>query len=66
MKLSKKDFAIQKESNVFKILVKQYKFWFIPTWAELTYKADNVEDLFKFESKEDAELFIEEIVSYGV
>lgn len=64
MKLSKKDFTIQKESNVFKILVKQYKFWFIPTWTELKYKEDNVEDLFKFESKEDAELFIEEIVSY--
>jgi hypothetical protein len=64
MKLSKKDFTIHKESNVFKILVKQYKFWFIPTWTELKYKEDNVEDLFKFESKEDAELFIEEIVSY--
>ena len=64
MKLTKKDFAIQRESNVFKILVKQYKFWFIPTWIELKYKENNVEDLFKFESKEDAELFIDEIVSY--
>lgn len=64
MKLTKKDFAIQKESNVFKILVRGYKFWFIPTWKDLTYKENNVEDLFKFESKEDAELFIEDIISY--
>ena len=64
MKLTKKDFAIQLESNVFKILVREYKFWFIPTWTELKYKENNVEDLFKFESKEDAELFIDEIVSY--
>lgn len=64
MKLTKKDFVIQEESNVFKILVRQYIFWFIPTWTELKYKENNVVDLFKFESKEDAELFIEEIVSY--
>ena len=64
MKLTKKDFAIEKETNVFKILVREYKFWFIPIWTELKYKENNVEDLFKFESKEDAELFIDEIVSY--
>ena len=64
MKLTKKDFTIQRESNVFKILVRQYKFWFIPTWTELKYKENNVEDLFKFNSKEDAELFIEDILSY--
>ena len=64
MKLTKKDFAIQKETNVFKILEREYKFWYIPTWTEIKYKENNVEDLFKFESKEDAELFIEEIVSY--
>jgi hypothetical protein len=64
MKLTKKDFAIQLETNAFKILVREYKFWFIPTWTELKYRENNVYDLFKFESKEDAELFIDEIVSY--
>ena len=64
MKLTKKDFEIQLDSNVFKILVREYKFWFIPTWTELKYNENEVEDLFKFESKEDAELFIDEIVSY--
>jgi hypothetical protein len=61
MKFKRTDFLIEQLNNNYKILVKKYVLWVIPTWNELTYKENNREDFFKFNTKKEAELFIEQI-----